>query len=66
MRGGRGEEYVEFRLTDKETLRSVQAVSMATPPVAVGELTVGEFRVGVKGEKAAWTSLPPHFYDGKH
>lgn len=58
MPGGRGEEYVEFLLSDKEALRRLQAVSMAIPPVPAGPLSVREFRVDVKDEKGVWTTLP--------
>ena len=58
MPGGRGEEYVEFRLSKIPVLRRVIAVSVRIPPLPQGPLSVREFRVDVADEVGLWRQLP--------
>ena len=58
MPGGRGDEYVEFRLCPRPLLRRVVAVFVRIPPLPLGPLSVREFRVEVSDENLTWRNLP--------
>ena len=61
MPRGRGDEYVEVRLSKTNSLRRVQSVSMSIPPLPVGPLSVREFRLEVANQQGDWTQLPFEF-----
>lgn len=61
MPGGRGDEYVEFRLCKRHVLRRVVGVHVRIPPLPLGPLSVREFRVDVADEEGIWRQLPAIF-----
>lgn len=66
MPGGRGAEYVEFRLCRRQILRRVTAVQLRIPPLPMGPLSVREFRVDVADEWGLWRQLPGiHLVDNR-
>ena len=58
MPRGRGDEYVEFRLSKRPVLRRVIGVSVRIPPLPLGPLSVRDFRVDVADEWGIWRQLP--------
>jgi hypothetical protein len=56
MPGGKGEEYIEFRLSDSGSIRRVQSVSVAIPPLPFGPLSVLDFRIDYSIDGKAWLS----------
>ena len=56
MPGGKGEEYIDFRLSDSGSIRQVQSVSVAIPPLPFGRLSVLDFRIDYSIDGKAWLS----------
>lgn len=59
MPGGRGQQWVQFRLSDK--LRRLSSVSLKIPPTPQGPLSVCEFGLQAFHLERGWHAITPRF-----